>query len=95
MIAYLRRSNRFTKSVFGPLTTPFFLRLRLRFLDFLVRMCRLKDFWKVISPVPVILNLFFALEFVLTFGMSDPIFNYTLRALHTGANFWSRLGKVF
>jgi len=42
---------------------------RLRFFDFLVRMCRLKAFWNVISPVPVILNLFLALEFVLTFGI--------------------------
>jgi hypothetical protein len=29
----------------------------------------LKAFWKVISPVPVTLNLFFALEFVFTFGI--------------------------
>jgi hypothetical protein len=42
---------------------------RLRFFDFLVRMWRLKAFWNVISPVPVILNLFLALEFVLTFGI--------------------------
>jgi hypothetical protein len=42
---------------------------RLRFFDFFVRMCRLKAFWNVISPVPVILNLFLALEFVLTFGI--------------------------
>jgi hypothetical protein len=32
-------------------------------------MCRLKDFWCVIFPVPVTLNLFLALEFVLTFGI--------------------------
>jgi hypothetical protein len=43
--------------------------LRLRFLDFLVRMCRLKAFWKVILPVPVTLNRFLALEFVFTFGI--------------------------
>jgi hypothetical protein len=29
----------------------------------------LKAFWKVISPVPVTLNLFLALELVLTFGI--------------------------
>jgi hypothetical protein len=49
--------------------TPFFFMSRLRFFDFLVRICRLKAFWKVISPVPVTLNLFLALEFVLTFGI--------------------------
>jgi hypothetical protein len=32
-------------------------------------MCRLKDFWKVISPVPVTLKRFLALEFVLTLGI--------------------------
>ena len=42
---------------------------RLRFFDFFVRMCRLKAFWKVISPVPVTLKRFLALEFVLTFGI--------------------------
>jgi len=38
-------------------------------LDFLVRMWRLNAFWKVILPVPVTLNRFFALELVLTFGI--------------------------
>jgi hypothetical protein len=33
-------------------------------------MCRLKGFWYVISPVPVTLKRFLALEFVLTFGIS-------------------------
>jgi len=33
-------------------------------------MCRLKDFWCVIFPEPVTLNLFFALELVLTFGIT-------------------------
>ena len=37
--------------------------------DFLVRMCLLKAFWKVISPVPVTLKRFFALELVFTFGI--------------------------
>jgi hypothetical protein len=39
-------------------------------------MCRLKDFWWVIFPEPVTLNLFFALEFVLTFGIT-VIFIFT------------------
>jgi hypothetical protein len=42
----------------------------LRFFDFFVRMWRLKDFWWVIFPEPVTLNLFFALELVLTFGIT-------------------------
>jgi hypothetical protein len=33
-------------------------------------MCRLKAFWWVIFPEPVTLNLFFALELVLTFGIT-------------------------
>jgi hypothetical protein len=33
-------------------------------------MWRLKDFWWVIFPEPVTLNLFFALELVLTFGIT-------------------------
>jgi len=32
-------------------------------------MCLLKAFWKVISPVPVTLKRFFALELVFTFGI--------------------------
>jgi len=67
--AYLRRNNLFTKSRLAWLTSPFFAINLFLFLVFFVRMCRLKAFWKVISPVPVILNLFLALEFVLTFGI--------------------------
>jgi hypothetical protein len=48
---------------------PSLFSLRLRFFDFLVRMWRLKDFWCVILPEPVTLNLFLALELVLTFGI--------------------------
>jgi hypothetical protein len=50
-------------------TKPFFLIALLRFVDFLVRMCLLNAFWKVISPVPVTLKRFFALELVFTFGI--------------------------
>jgi hypothetical protein len=53
---------------------PFNRMLRLRFFDFFVRMCRLKAFWNVISPVPVRWNRFLALEFVLTFGIFDAFF---------------------
>jgi len=67
---YFNLSNLLTKSWLAELTLPFFAISLFLFVDFFVRMCRLKAFWKVISPVPVILNLFLALEFVLTFGIS-------------------------
>ena len=69
LAGYLSLNRRFTKSVLGALTRPFLFILRLRFLDFFVKMWRLKAFWKVILPVPVTLNLFLALEFVLTLGI--------------------------
>jgi len=50
-------------------TRPFFLIALLRLVDFFVRMCLLNAFWKVISPVPVTLKRFFALELVFTFGI--------------------------
>jgi hypothetical protein len=40
----------------------------------------LKAFWCVIFPVPVILKRFFALEFVLTFGIGNKYLNETLEA---------------
>lgn len=58
-----------TKSLLVSPTNPFLRRERLRFLDFFVRMWRLKAFWNVISPVPVTLKRFLALELVLTFGI--------------------------
>jgi hypothetical protein len=53
---------------------PPFLKLRLRLVDFFVKMCLLKAFWKVIFPVPVTLKRFFALELVLTFGITIFLF---------------------
>ena len=68
---------------------------RLRFLDFLVRMCRLKAFWNVISPEPVTLKRFLALELVLTFGIIN-IFTFTpLPAFRTDENLWSHVGNMF
>jgi hypothetical protein len=87
---YFKRNKRFTKSVFGPLTIPFLFIRRLRFFDFLVRMWRLKAFWKVISPVPVTLNLFLALEFVLTFGIL-----YALKLHPAGVPHWRALMEPF
>ncbi len=43
-MGYLSPSNLLTKNIFAFDTSPSFLRLRLRFLDFFVSMCRLKDF---------------------------------------------------
>jgi hypothetical protein len=49
----------------------------------------------VISPVPVTLKRFFALEFVFTFGIIDnPVKDYTLPAFRTGENFLSHVGNV-
>ena len=66
---YFKPNKRLTKCVLAGDTTPFWRSERLRLVDFLVKMWRLKAFWKVISPDPVTLNLFFALEFVFTFGI--------------------------
>jgi hypothetical protein len=73
---YFILSNLITKGLLAALTTPFLRILRLRLVDFFVRMCLLKAFWKVISPVPVILKRFFALELVLTFGIFNK-FTFT------------------
>ena len=66
---YFNLNNRLTKSELGLLTIPFLRRLRFRFFDFLVKMCRLYARWKEILPVPVTLNLFLALELVFTLGI--------------------------
>lgn len=43
-------------------------------------------------PVPVTLNRFLALEFVLTFGIGDAFLLDSLLADHTGDHLWSHLG---
>jgi hypothetical protein len=49
----------------------------------------------VISPVPVTLKRFFALELVLTFGIIK-IFTFTpLPASRTDGNLWSHVGNMF
>lgn len=73
--AYFRRNKRITKSLLGAPTTPLTRIALLRLVDFLVKMWRLKGFWKEISPVPVTLKRFLALELVFTFG----IFNNLVR----------------
>lgn len=90
-MAYFRRSKRITKSMLAFATTPSLANARLRFFDFFVRMWRLKDFWWVIFPVPVTLKRFLALEFVLTFGILECLYCYTLEAFSTGRN----LGSLF
>lgn len=50
-------------------TREAWVRLRLRFVVFLVRMWLLKAFFLLIFPVPVNLNLFFAPECVFVFGI--------------------------
>ena len=68
---------------------------RLRFVDFLVKMWRLNAFWWVILPVPVTLKRFLALELVLTFGILNTLFNFTLEALlHRQKTCWASSGDV-
>jgi hypothetical protein len=50
-------------------TKPVLVRLRLRLVDFLVRMWLLKACFLLILPVPVKANRFFALDLVFTFGI--------------------------
>jgi hypothetical protein len=53
-------------------------------------MCRLKERWCVIFPVPVTLNLFLALELVLTFGILNTFKSDTLLApLDNQESFWA------
>ena len=44
MVGYFNLNKRITKSLLGPPTTPFWRNARLRFFDFLVKMCLLKAF---------------------------------------------------
>jgi hypothetical protein len=69
--------------------------LRLRFFDFFVKMWRLKAFWKVILPVPVTLNLFLALEFVLTLGiLCQVLLLHPAGGSAQAVHLWGRLGNV-
>lgn len=67
---YFIPNRRFTKCMLESCTIPSTRIPRLRLVDFLVRMCRLNDFWKVILPLPVTLKRFLALLLVLTFGIA-------------------------
>jgi len=59
----------YVKSTIGQQPRDFWRKALLRFVDFFVRMWRLKDFWYVILPVPVTLKRFLALELFFTFGI--------------------------
>ena len=102
-MCYFKRNKRITKSLLAGPTIPFLFNALFLFLDFLVRMWRLKDFWKVISPVPVTLKRFFALELVLTFGINNLFFRlYPAGGTHRdalvepyGKKFWSANVSIF
>jgi len=79
--------------MFDLCTSPSWRRARLRRFDFLVKMCRLKDFWWVILPVPVTLKRFLALEFVFTFGIYKCFFINPLRRFRTGGTLIGPLQK--
>jgi hypothetical protein len=64
------QSIRFTLPISASDTRLVWVRLRLRFVDILVKMWLLKAFFLVILPVPVMLKRFLALELVFIFGMS-------------------------
>lgn len=66
---YFIPSNLSTKCWLALPTTPSLRMRRLRLVLFLVKICLLKAFWKVILPVPVTLKRFLALLLVLTFGI--------------------------
>ena len=51
-------------------TKPGCVKLRLRFLAFLVKMWLLKACLRLIFPLPVMVNLFFALDFVFILGIT-------------------------
>jgi hypothetical protein len=92
---YFSLNKRFTKSRFAFDTSPSLRRLRLRLVDFLVRICRLYDFWWVIFPVPVILKRFLALELVFTLGITENL-SITLEAsLHRQGIWRASSGKIF
>src|SRR6185503_2845998 len=58
-------------------------------------MWRLKERWKVISPVPVILNRFLALELVLTFGILNAFYMIPCWRIHTGGSLRGPFGLFF
>jgi hypothetical protein len=93
-VGYLRFRRRITKSLFAGPTIPLWPKLRFRLVGFLRNKCLLKDFWKVISPFPVTLKRFFALELVLTFGIINNLFmDYSLLAASTGMHLEDLVGK--
>lgn len=51
-------------------TNPACVKLRLRFVAFLVKMWLLKACLRLIFPLPVMVNLFFALDFVFILGIT-------------------------
>lgn len=59
--------------MFDGSTSVSWRRLRLRFRLLLVKMWLRLAFWRLIAPDPVILNRFFAPEFVFIFGITTPL----------------------
>ena len=95
MKSYLSLSKRITNGLLAGCITPNLRIPRLRLVDFFVKMWRLKAFWKVISPVPVTLKRFFALELVLTFGIFVQFTFTPLPASRTDGSLWSHVGNMF
>jgi len=94
-VDHFNRNSLITKSLLAGPTLPFLRRLRLRLVDFFVKMCLLKAFWKVISPVPVTLKRFLALEFVLTLGIISLLILHPAGVPEQTGNLWSLVGNMF
>ena len=62
--------SRLTRLVSGPLTSPAWVRFLFLLVDFLVRMWLLNACLRLILPVPVSLNRFFAPDIVFIFGIT-------------------------
>jgi len=63
------QSINFTFGRSAECTKPACVRLRLRFVAILVKMWLLKACLRLIFPLPVMVNRFFALDFVFIFGI--------------------------
>ena len=67
---YFMHNCNFTFDKSALCTNPACVKLRLRFVAFFVKMWLLKACLRLIFPLPVMVNLFFALDFVFILGIT-------------------------
>ena len=94
-IDYFSLNKNFPKFMWLLETSPSCRITRLRFFDFLVKMCLLNGFWWVILPVAVTLKRFLALEFVFTLGIFNAFLITPLRRFRTGGTLIGPLQEIF